>query len=41
MHFEILIEVEPGAVRARLVVESIGEDPLRLLRVERDTSLAL
>lgn len=40
-HFEVLVEVEPGAVRTRLVVEAVCENPGLLLSVETDICLAL
>ena len=37
----VLVEVQPGAVRAWLAVDTIGEDPRLLLRREEDARLAL
>ena len=41
VHLIVLIEVQPGSVRAWLAVDTIGEDPRLLLRREEDARLAL
>lgn len=40
-HLEILVQVEPRAVRARFVVEAVREDPGLRLGVELNASLTL
>ena len=40
MHLIVLVEVQPGSVRAWLAVDTIGEDPRLLLRREEDARLA-
>ena len=41
MHLIVLVEVQPGAIRAWLAIDTIGEDPRILLRREEHTRLAL
>ena len=41
MHFEVLVQVEPGAIGARLVVNSVDEPPGSLIRGELNVRLVL
>ena len=41
MHLIVFVEVQPGAVRARLSVDAVGEDPRVLFRIEEHARLAL
>ena len=41
MHLKVLVQVQPSAVRARLTVAAISEDPCLLLGGKCDTSLIL
>ena len=40
-HLEVLVQVQPRAVRAWLVVEAVCQDPALLVRVECDAGLTL
>ena len=41
MHLEVLVEVDPSAISARFVLESIDKDPLLRIGDEGDRGLAL
>ena len=41
MHLEVLVQVEPSAVRARLIVDSVNQPPGGLIRGELNVRLVL